>query len=51
MLIQIFLDNRMIIGMNTMRVTTIQIKDVIKSVPRIKKEITKAATENAIPNP
>jgi hypothetical protein len=46
-----FLETRMIKGINTMRVMTIAINAVVRVVFNIKNEITKAGTAKAIPTP
>jgi hypothetical protein len=51
MLIQIFLEILMIIGINTINVPTIAINVVCNSVLKIRFEMTKAATAKAIPTP
>ena len=47
--IQIFLDSRMMTGINAIRVTTITMNDVFRLVPINKKLMAKAATAKAIP--
>jgi len=46
-----FLETRIIMGINATSVLTIAIKAVVKLEPKIKKLITKAATAKAIPTP
>ncbi|SNB10771.1 hypothetical protein KU06062604_1750001 [Flavobacterium psychrophilum] len=50
-LIQIFLDKRMIIGINNTNVAPIDKNETFSVLPKTKKLITKAATLNAIPIP
>jgi hypothetical protein len=50
-LIQIFLDNRIIMGPKATIVHTMAKKAVTNVVPKNKKLITKAAIANAIPTP
>jgi hypothetical protein len=48
-LIQIFLDNRIITGIKQTNVPTMQINETIRLLPKKRLEIINAATANAIP--